>query len=148
MYPTIPSSGAVQIISRSSRHGHNLRVGDHVDAYNPHIPGSRVGKRVVGMPGDYVLYDANMAPSPGGAAVPPGVAEDEDREEPRMIQVPEGHVWLAGDNLSYSRDSRFYGPVPMALVVGKPVWNGDGFASMKYLGGEQLRRVDETGDVD
>ena len=35
------------------------------------------------------------------------------------MQVPEGHCWLLGDNLSASRDSRTYGPLPLALIKGK-----------------------------
>lgn len=38
-----------------------------------------------------------------------------------MIRVPEGHCWVAGDNLDWSRDSRVFGPVPLALVKGKVV---------------------------
>lgn len=38
-----------------------------------------------------------------------------------MAQVPPGHVWLIGDNLPASRDSRLYGPVPMALIDGKVI---------------------------
>jgi hypothetical protein len=34
------------------------------------------------------------------------------------IVVPDGHVWLQGDNESNSTDSRHYGPVPEALVKG------------------------------
>ena len=33
--------------------------------------------------------------------------------------MPEGHCWMLGDNLSESRDSRAYGPVPLALIKGK-----------------------------
>jgi hypothetical protein len=40
----------------------------------------------------------------------------------RMVQVPRGHCWLAGDNVGFSRDSRHYGPVPLGLVMGKVVW--------------------------
>ena len=35
--------------------------------------------------------------------------------------MPEGHCWLLGDNLQESRDSRTYGPLPMALVRGKVI---------------------------
>ena len=33
-----------------------------------------------------------------------------------MLQVPRGHVWLEGDNLDNSSDSRTYGPVPYGLI--------------------------------
>ena len=38
-----------------------------------------------------------------------------------LRQVPDGHCWVLGDNLPESRDSRFYGPVPLALVKGKVI---------------------------
>lgn len=37
------------------------------------------------------------------------------------MQVPPGHMWLQGDNLNVSRDSRDYGPVPLGLVKGRAV---------------------------
>lgn len=55
------------------------------------------------MPGDFVLVASPNAE--GGAG--------------RMVQVPEGHCWIVGDNLVWSRDSRIFGPVPLALVTGK-----------------------------
>ena len=35
--------------------------------------------------------------------------------------IPKGHVWLAGDNVSNSTDSRRYGPVSTQLLRGKVV---------------------------
>jgi hypothetical protein len=35
------------------------------------------------------------------------------------LQVPPGHIWLQGDNLTMSRDSREYGPVPLAMLKGR-----------------------------
>ena len=35
------------------------------------------------------------------------------------VKVPPGHVWVEGDNLAHSRDSRFFGPIPMALITGR-----------------------------
>ncbi|KAL6944552.1 hypothetical protein ACO0RG_001289 [Hanseniaspora osmophila] len=42
-----------------------------------------------------------------------------------FVQVPKGHVWLTGDNLSYSVDSRTYNFVPMGLIKGKIVAAND-----------------------
>jgi signal peptidase I len=36
-----------------------------------------------------------------------------------LIVIPNGHVWLEGDNSINSSDSRNYGPQPASLVVGK-----------------------------
>ncbi|MBA0728289.1 hypothetical protein Golax_001200, partial [Gossypium laxum] len=33
--------------------------------------------------------------------------------------VPKGHVWIQGDNLYVSRDSRHFGPLPYGLIEGK-----------------------------
>jgi signal peptidase I len=45
-------------------------------------------------------------------------------------KVPEGHVWLLGDNPANSHDSRYYGPVPLEklqgrvfLKIGKNPWH-------------------------
>lgn len=34
-------------------------------------------------------------------------------------QVPKRHVWIQGDNIYASRDSRHFGPVPYGLIEGK-----------------------------
>ena len=33
--------------------------------------------------------------------------------------MPDGHIWVEGDNSTNSSDSRHYGPVPASLVLGK-----------------------------
>lgn len=37
----------------------------------------------------------------------------------RLVLVPRGHVWIEGDNHAQSRDSNFYGSVPLGLLTGK-----------------------------
>lgn len=36
-----------------------------------------------------------------------------------VIEVPEGRVWVLGDNPSMSYDSRYYGPLPISLIEGR-----------------------------
>ncbi|KAI6690256.1 hypothetical protein NL676_027084 [Syzygium grande] len=49
--------------------------------------------------------------------------------------VPGGHVWIQGDNIYASSDSRQFGPVPYGLVEGKilcRVWPLDGFGLLNH----------------
>lgn len=50
-----------------------------------------------------------------------------------MPQVPEGHCWLLGDNMPESRDSREYGPVPLALIRGKVIAKVLPLKEMKWI---------------
>ena len=43
------------------------------------------------------------------------------RADPCLILVPQGRVWLRGDNPKNSTDSRQYGAVPLSLVEGRVV---------------------------
>ena len=38
-----------------------------------------------------------------------------------QITVPEGHIYMMGDNRNYSADSRFWGPLPLERIMGKLV---------------------------
>jgi inner membrane protease subunit 1 len=130
MLPHFPSSGACIIMTPFTARGRNLRVGDIVAAHSPYEAGGRIVKRVVGMPGDVVCVNEDPS-GEGDAFAEPGVAQArrEDGNVPRefgtgrlrYLKVPTGHVWLSGDNAPASLDSRHYGPVPLALVIGK-VW--------------------------
>jgi signal peptidase I len=77
-------------------------------------------KRVVGVPGDTISL-AN------GTLLVNGVAKGEpyiNRQLPDLssfgpISVPEGKVFVLGDNRANSRDSRFFGPLPVQDVEGE-----------------------------
>lgn len=38
-----------------------------------------------------------------------------------LPQIPEGHCYVVGDNLKFSRDSRMFGPLPLGLVKAKVI---------------------------
>lgn len=102
MLPTMSVRGDYYYISKSYPRGREIKVGDVVSFMHPMAEGVGAIKRVLGMPGDFVCTGERD----GGG---------------KMIQVPEGHCWLLGDNLPDSRDSRVLGPIPLALVKGKVV---------------------------
>lgn len=37
------------------------------------------------------------------------------------VVVPRGHVWLEGDNVENSSDSRHYGPIPQGLIKSRAI---------------------------
>ena len=47
--------------------------------------------------------------------------QPQQEQQQEWIRVPKGYLWVTGDNLSNSSDSRLYGPVPIGLVRGKIV---------------------------
>jgi signal peptidase I len=73
------------------RPGRPLVRGDIVVVRDPETPGRLLVKRLVGLAGD--------RPALG-------------------TPIPEGSVYLEGDNPGVSRDSRAFGPVPRLAVVG------------------------------
>jgi signal peptidase I len=80
-------------------------------------------KRVVGMPGDriavrdgHVIRNGRRASEPFAAACDGGPACDL-----AAIVIPAGHYFLMGDNRANSADSRYWGPVPSAQIIGRAV---------------------------
>lgn len=105
MLPTMSTHGEAILENRFSffRHGAaSLHRGSMITFHSPLSPSRVVCKRIIGLPGDIVCVD------PTGLKAP----------STEHAVVPKGHIWVAGDNASWSTDSRDYGPVPMGLVRG------------------------------
>lgn len=126
-----------------------LNLGDIVVACDPVDPRRGVCKRIVGMPGDTVTLlpdvDTEMIYQPKQSINLPSAQSNDhvaDRSSSPLINhsnsqpidqsvrwqngipfytVPANHVWLQGDRLDASRDSREYGPVPMELLRGRVI---------------------------
>jgi signal peptidase I len=79
-------------------------------------------KRVVGLPGDRISIV-------NGHVIRNGVQEKDPYIVPctnggsctfrRTITIPKGDYYMMGDNRPDSEDSRFWGPVPKAWIIGK-----------------------------
>jgi signal peptidase I len=108
-----------------------IDVGDVVVLEHPDREGT-VCKRVLGLPGDIILRPKHdtFYLSSNHRDVLEVFEEDTDGggegnaaylSNSSLEVVPDGHIWVEGDNSVNSADSRHYGPVSSALVVGK-VW--------------------------
>jgi signal peptidase I len=80
-------------------------------------------KRVVGMPGDRVAVRDGHVVRNGRAAKEPFFARACSRPACDLaeIVVARGSYFLMGDNRDNSDDSRYWGPVPRAWIIGKAV---------------------------
>ncbi|MDA8353687.1 MAG: signal peptidase I [Firmicutes bacterium] len=88
-------------------------------------------KRVIGRPGDTLEFKDNIVYRNGqllkepylkDATTPP--PSDEDMHK---LTVPEGHVFVMGDNRHNSQDSRAIGPIPIDHVLGKMIFQMEGW---------------------
>ncbi|KAL2262448.1 hypothetical protein VTK26DRAFT_1297 [Humicola hyalothermophila] len=139
MLPTFSVWGEWLLVSKLHRHGRGVAVGDVV-AYSIPINDEVGVKRVLGLEGDYVLMDAPDSGGGGGGGGPAGGGGSG-----AMIQVPKGHCWIVGDNLVASRDSRYFGPVPLALIRGKVIATVRPFEEFRWIT-NPLKRVDDASE--
>jgi mitochondrial inner membrane protease subunit 1 len=110
MLPTINTAGDFIVVEKwthLSKRGY--QVGDIVQGRHPY-ENHPVCKRIIGKVGTPSFGFCNWE---GGDIIRPDISSRE------VIRVPKGHVWIQGDNLSNSIDSRNYGAVPEATLKGR-----------------------------
>jgi signal peptidase I len=112
-------SGEYVIVSKLSYHLGKPQRGDIIVFHFPRDPKEEYIKRVIGLPGDQVVIS-------DGFVYVNGQRLDEVylRAKPNYSgnwTVPEGQLFVLGDNRNNSSDSHNWGTVPMDYVVGKAV---------------------------
>jgi signal peptidase I len=78
-------------------------------------------KRVVGLPGDRVEARNGHVQVNGRVLVEPYLPAATDTEDFPVTVVPEGRLFVIGDNRAASLDSRSFGPIRRSSVVGRVV---------------------------
>ncbi len=110
--------------------------GDIVIVRSPEDPTVELIKRVVAVGGDTVELRGKTLYLNGAAIDEPWVVHLDptmasrdnpmsrrfSRDHMAPLAVPEGHLFLMGDNRDFSYDSRFIGTVPVASVHGAPLY--------------------------
>jgi signal peptidase I len=132
MLPTLVS-GQYLLVSRLAYLLDPPRRGDVVVLHDPGQPGVECIKRIIGLPGErlelqdgQVFLDGRPLKEPYLAAESPGSSAANNAKE-RHDGVPGWREWSLGDDWYFvmgdrrgdSRDSRTFGPVPGALIIGR-----------------------------
>lgn len=85
-------------------------------------------KRVIGLPGESIVIKENQVWVNGVALdesyLPPGTVTSTATTPLKCTDadpcvVPEGNIWVMGDNRPDSKDSRFFGTIEQSTVVGR-----------------------------
>jgi inner membrane protease subunit 1 len=125
MLPTISHSGDWVLVSPLPysplfRPHIPPKRGDLVFAISPTDPGATVCKRVIGVEGDVIEVEVRRNVNEEiHRMVGVEMIVGRKKGEGEWVKVPKGMVWLAGDNMSNSTDSRVYGPVPLGMIKGQ-----------------------------
>ena len=98
----------------------------------PDIEGEHYIKRVIGLPGDRIEMKEDMLYINGKALQEPYLKENKDnnilnkltedfslKEKTGVSKVPEGMLFVMGDNRLKSKDSRIFGYVSYDAVIGE-----------------------------
>jgi len=89
--------------------------GDVVVFRLPSEPSINYIKRIVGLPGDEIVYERHRLEHDILIRNPAYSVRD------GVYRVPEGHYFVMGDNRDNSKDSRFIGAIPETHLVGEAV---------------------------
>lgn len=129
MVPTLHIGDRVLVNKLSYRFG-DVNRGDVVVFSRPEkLQNSSIEdliKRVIALPGDSVVIKDEHVYLNGQALdesyTAPGSTTNQgpiECTDPKPCIIPDGQVWVMGDNRNNSQDSRWFGPIPQDDIVGR-----------------------------
>lgn len=106
------------------------RRGDVIAYCFPEEPQRKLMHRIVGLPGERLrIEDKHVYVNDRLLQEPFVILTDIENTYSRIgrdnlpeIEIPEEHYFMMGDNLDNSHDSRFWGFLPRALIIGKALY--------------------------
>ena len=137
MLPTLQVGDRI-IVDKLSYHLHDVHRGDIVVFARPPLEDQEYAdlvKRVIGLPGETISSKSgsvyingrklNEPWLPSGPNSFTGSLAGNDPNPqfnlPGPVKIPAGEYFVMGDNRTNSEDSRFFGPIPRSLIVGRAV---------------------------
>ncbi len=130
MEPTL-NPGEFILVNKLAVKLNDINRGDIIVFHFPQNPKEDYIKRVLGLPGDSIVIRANKVYVNNQEITEPYIAAEPAYNGSWV--VPEGNLFVLGDNRNQSSDSHSWGYVPMNLVVGKALviyWPIDQFKTL------------------
>lgn len=124
MEPTLEVGDRV-LVNKLSYDFHDVNRGDLVVFHRPETDMANdeaikdLIKRVIGLPGETVESIDGRVYIDGQPLEEPYLPEGVTTTMPGPVTVPEGQVFVMGDNRANSSDSRVFGPISQDLIIGR-----------------------------
>jgi signal peptidase I len=110
------------LVNKLSYDLHDVNRGDIIVFEKPPGEGGDIEdliKRVVGLPGETIEGRDGQVFIDGEPLDEPYLDAGVVTSDFGPVEVPEGQVFMMGDNRPNSRDSRFFGPIDQETIVGR-----------------------------
>ncbi len=135
MEPTYHNNNYI-VVSKMTYKFKEVSRGDVIIFEYPIAPEEDFIKRVIGLPGDTVEVANGNVILNGNILVEDYIVAAPVREYPSFT-VPDGTLFVMGDNRNNSSDSRTWGPLPIENVIGRTIfvyWPFSDFGIIDYSG--------------
>ena len=117
MLETVKPGELLMVAKLAYRNPDNLQRGDVIVFHAPNEPGEDYIKRLIGLPGDHVRVESGLVFVNGVVLSEPYIRENPGYEG--EWYVPEGSLFVLGDNRNLSADSHEWGFLPIENVFGR-----------------------------